>query len=59
MYIHPLYRKFPLEDMNRILSQEYCELELDFPGFTNIYKYLAKIIPKYFVVIDFGCYLAP
>ena len=42
----------------RILSQDECELDVDFLGFTEVYRSLSKIIPKHFTVIDFGCYLA-
>lgn len=56
--MHPLYGKFPPEETSRILNQPYCELEADFPGFVRQYAGLARIIPRHFVVIDFGCYLA-
>lgn len=54
----PLWDLIPGAERKRILSQDDCELEFDFLGFTEVYISLSKIIPLHFTVIDFGCYLA-
>lgn len=48
----------PDEEMKEILSQDECELQPDFLGFVSVYEPLSSLIPKYKIVIDFGCYLA-
>ena len=53
-----LWDVIPASEKRRILSQDECELDIDFLGFTEVYRSLSKIIPKHFTVIDFGCYLA-
>lgn len=57
-YVDPLWDKIPESERDRILSQDRCELDDEFLGFTNIYEKLSMIIPTHFNVIDFGCYLA-
>lgn len=54
----PILELIPKDEFTRIMSQEDCELEPDFMGFTYIYKALSEIIDKDKIVIDFGCYLA-
>jgi hypothetical protein len=54
----PLWDLIPEVELKRILSQDQCELDFDFLGFTDVYIALAQIIPLHFTVIDFGCYLA-
>lgn len=56
--IHPLYFEYPKKMVESIIYQYGSELELDFPGFVDIYENLSKIIPNHFTIIDFGCYLA-
>lgn len=46
------------EEVNRLFSYEYCELEFDFVGFIENYADLKEIIPKDFTIIDVGCYQA-
>lgn len=53
-----LWDSIPAKEKERILSQDHCELDCEFLGFTEVYFYLSKMIPKHFTVIDFGCYLA-
>lgn len=48
----------PNDEMEKILSQDECELQPDFLGFVNIYEPLSNLIPEHKIVIDFGCYLA-
>ncbi len=48
----------PPEQVNTLLKQDYCELDLSFLGFTDIYKHLSLIIPEHFTILDFGCYMA-
>lgn len=49
----------PIEEMQRVLRQDMCEIDGTFLGFTKVYKNLAEIIPKHFTVIDFGCAYNP
>ena len=58
MDIHPIYNEYPFDDVLRILRQDKCELDGEFPGFVEKYEALSKIIPTYFTVVDFGCNLA-
>ena len=45
-------------EFEKIVSQYGCEYDKDFLGFLNVYKPLSDLIPKNFIIIDFGCYLA-
>lgn len=58
MRSHELFDIIPKSQLEDIMSQERCELDKEFMGFTDVYKALASIIPTHFTVIDFGCYLA-
>lgn len=49
----------PPNQYNKVLSQDMCDIDQEFLGFLDQYIYLAKIIPKHFTVIDFGCAYAP
>lgn len=56
---HPIFQEFPDKDnVEKLLRQDRCEIDYEFPGFVEIYENLAKIIPQHFYVIDFGCYMA-
>jgi hypothetical protein len=50
-----LMEVIPREQIEKVLSQPYCEIQPCFLGFTDIYKALSSIIPKHFTVIDLGC----
>lgn len=54
----PLWSVIPEIEKKRIMAQEYCELDYQFLGFTEVYIALSSIIPKHYTIIDFGCYLA-
>jgi hypothetical protein len=43
----------------RCREYKYCDIDQEFMGFTDIYKHLAKIIPKDKIVVDLGCAYAP
>lgn len=49
----------PKEQLEAVLNQERCDIDGEFMGFLNEYKYLSKIIPKHFTVIDLGCAYNP
>jgi hypothetical protein len=49
----------PKDQIERVLNQKYCDIDLNFLGFTDIYENLSKIIPKHFTVIDLGCAYNP
>lgn len=55
---HPIYSNYRQEDVDRILSQYGCDIDIEFPGFVEQYEALAKVIPTHFIVIDFGCAFA-
>lgn len=38
---------------------EMCDIDEEFMGFTNVYKHLARIIPKTRIIVDLGCAYAP
>ena len=45
----------PKDQIKSVFSQDMCDIEPDFLGFTDIYENLSKIIPKHFTIIDLGC----
>ena len=49
----------PKKQLEEVFAYEYCDIDLSFMGFTDIYKHLSMIIPKHFTVIDLGCSYAP
>jgi len=46
------------EELKRVFSYEWCELDGGFLGFLDSYEDLRNKIPKDFTIIDFGCYQA-
>ena len=42
-----------------VLEQRYCDIDGSFLGFVKVYFHLSKIIPKDWIVIDFGCAYNP
>jgi len=54
-----LLKIIPKKQLDRVLNQYRCDLSPDFLGFTDIYKKLSLIIPKHWIIIDFGCSYAP
>ena len=51
--------RIPKKEYKKIIAQYDCDYDKGFWGNMNIYKFLSKIIPKNFIIIDFGCYFAP
>ena len=49
-----LFKKIPREDKKRVFSQPMCDISCEFLGFLEPYWCLSKIIPKDWVVFDFG-----
>ena len=45
--------------LERLMSEDMCDIDGEFLGFVNIYKHLADIIPKDRVIYDMGCAYAP
>ena len=43
--------------LHNLLTQSNCEVDLEFPGFMDVYAQLSKFIPYDFTIIDFGCYI--
>lgn len=54
-----LLDRIPREDVDRVFHQEMADIDLEFLGFINTYKYLAELISIHWTVIDFGCAYAP
>lgn len=54
----PLLERIPKEVVNKMLRQRDCELEPDFLCFEDVYAAVAENVPKDFVVLDLGCYMA-
>lgn len=49
----------PEDQKERVFNQERCDIDPTFLGFMDVYVALARIIPKHFTVIDFGCAYSP
>ena len=53
-----LWDIIPLKEVNEKLSQDYCELDLEFACFEEQYRAVANNVPDDYTIIDFGCYMA-
>lgn len=53
-----LWDIIPLKEIEEKLSQDYCELDLEFAGFECQYRAVANNVPDDYTIIDFGCYMA-
>jgi hypothetical protein len=53
-----LAEKYP-KMFKEVLEQNMCDIDGDFLGFIDTYYYLSKLIPKSWVVVDFGCAYNP
>lgn len=53
-----LWDIIPIKEVNEKLSQDYCELDLEFAGFEEQYRAVANNVPDDYIIIDFGCYMA-
>lgn len=56
--LHELRELIPDAQYEMVMNQGACELEDDFLGFVDRYQALSTIIPRDWVVVDLGCYLA-
>jgi len=54
-----ILNRLPKWQIEKVLNQPNCDIDLDFLGFLDIYETLSKIIPKYFTVVDLGCAYNP
>ena len=54
-----LLRLIPPDTLDKVLSQDYCEIEPSLLCFAIQYEAVADIVPATMPVIDFGCYMAP
>jgi len=43
------------KQVDEIIDSDSCEIDPTFLGFTDTYRYLAKIIDKDWTIIDLGC----
>lgn len=52
-----LLKLIPKEQFDEVMSQPYVTADIDptFLCFDHIYRPLSKMIPKHWVIIDFGC----
>lgn len=50
-----LFKKIHREDKKRVFSQPMSDIDCDFMGFLEPYWCLSNLIPKDWVVFDFGC----
>jgi hypothetical protein len=57
--IDPAWEMMPRDQIERVLGQEYCDIEPAFLGFTDVYLMLAAIIPRHWTIVDLGCAYAP
>jgi len=53
-----LAEKYP-KMFKEVLGQEMCDIDGTFLGFMDTYYYLSKLIPKGWIIIDFGCAYNP
>ena len=53
-----LRRMIPMEVIDPLLAQDLCELDYDFLCFADVYAAVADVIPKDFIIVDFGSYMA-
>ncbi|MEK1908148.1 MAG: hypothetical protein AAAB13_20440 [Pseudomonas sp.] len=57
--IDPVLHLMPESQLDAVLSQDECDIDIEFLGFTSVYLALASIIPKHWTVVDLGCAFAP
>ena len=57
--VDPALHLIPVEQLHRVFSQDMCDIDTEFLGFTEIYLALSLIIPKHWTIIDLGCAFAP
>lgn len=54
-----IWEYIPIQEVNNKLSQDMCELDLSFGGFEDNYFIISDKVPNDFIIIDFGCNIAP
>lgn len=53
-----LAEKYP-KMFKQVMEQDDCDIDGFFLGFVDIYYFLSKIIPRDWIIVDFGCAYAP
>lgn len=56
--LNELIKCIPQKEYKEIISQCECELDFSFLGFIQVYNSILDFVPKYYTIIDLGCYLA-
>jgi hypothetical protein len=54
-----LLERIPRNELDRVLNQDYADIEPEFLGFVGVYYFLSQLIPLDWTVYDFGCAYAP
>lgn len=49
---------YPMQDYDRIMGQDRCEIDDEFLGFLDVYYAASLLTSANTTVIDFGCYVA-
>ena len=57
--VSELLNLIPKNQITRVFNQEMIDIDFEFIGFIDQYKFLSILIPKHFTVIDFGCAYNP
>lgn len=57
--LYEAWIKLDPELTKEVMAQNYCDIEPSFMCFADVYESLAKLIPKHWTVVDFGCAFAP
>lgn len=56
--VDPILHLMPKDQLEAVFAQD-CDIDLEFLGFTQIYKNLSEIIHKHWTIVDLGCAFAP
>jgi hypothetical protein len=54
-----LLERIPKNELDRVLNQNYVDIEPGFLGFVDTYYFLSELIPFDWAIYDFGCAYAP
>jgi hypothetical protein len=57
--IDPAFHLLPEDQIKRVFSQDMCDIDREFLGFTDVYFALARIIPTHWTIVDLGCAFSP
>lgn len=50
-----IFSMLPKDQVERVFSQHYCDIDSSWLGFMDTYHKLSELIPKDFTVVDIGC----